>query len=1116
MSHGDEDVGLALSGILLLGLDPACGPYIYHQHPTDITADRSDRSIFSTFKNFTEVFLPRVELTGRVCWHYEADTTHLVMYVAMEFSGVHYSRNLLKATVCFVFDCPSMMTTSSTVLEDALRSYAVALLNVAELLKDLEKRYGYLFHYFDPRGDYYDAQRCLLSSFKKPELQPPPPTATMASLVGTIYQSTASPSSGGGGPPRVLSPTTTTTTLVTTTGTTGTTTTTTTSADDYSPPAVSLTPPAESHAPATLTITTTTTANTTGGAPLDIATSPLEAYTTSSSLDASYSLPAALLLRTSSEERPIHDGKLLHPLGLTPTTAAAVATSSAEGHPVHLDPGDILFTESYEVRSGGTASTAVPTVTPQDGTEQHPSSGSAGGCSPALLRRIYYGSSRRSAHDQSGGANNNNTNATSSSALLQQQQPSPAVPPRTHLTPSDNYNPRRLTTLPLSRASASDLHEAATAATADPASGAHDFTTATAAASGTFVDLYDLCFIMEKALDCVLEVGDSIPISERSSVTVRCGKRHGTGSAVRPLYPDQRVVPIVSPEEVLAWSAMVVGDIGSPAPDRGGHHHHNHLQQGSPPAGGRSITNPGIAATTTTTAVGTLQSPQRVWTGWSDLTVTDVYEGIDGVRTVEEVISYYCRTNNNNLNQQNCSGLVEPWVWEVLYELQAPSTETPTAGCKRGGGAAGNNNSAGGGGRTPTSSLEPNFSNARPTGRQAALHQRKSKIRAAKRLASMADINQAAARASITSLSSSFAAPTSPSIQNIPRRVLYGLEALQHLQQCNWIMVLDPITSSSVYVCTPQLYAVMSSTEDGDDVAIHDALGRRLLAVNDALLQINLAIKQQQQQKLQQYQQQNQQGSSPAPEIPPTSQRGGVRDAAMAQLQLEPSFVLSRRLDSAEVISDGTWEGMTPMKAIPSTQTANFSPSARSLNMATPPPLTVLPATISTAAPPAVPALSIGDEIVDTPSERRRIGNILNLAAQQGYPPLSLLARCRRMSTPPTNMEMNEEDFGDRTPPECDVSQQNQQVTPSRHTYTDEVASTILNSNALDEQIELATSAAFRALVRFQYCSVASVTAEMRRCPFWGEWFSSWAPEVMVALVEFGVMNGWLFESDGS
>jgi hypothetical protein len=205
---------------------------------------------------------------------------------------------------------------------------------------------------------------------------------------------------------------------------------------------------------------------------------------------------------------------------------------------------------------------------------------------------------------------------------------------------------------------------------------------------------------------------------------------------------------------------------------------------------------------------------------------------------------------------------------------------------------------------------------------------------------------------------------------------------------------------------------------------------------------------------------------------------------------------LSRRTDSSDMVTDAgvLWEGLqaegSPSSALILQSAQDAQPQQHKL-------------------PLDVEEVDVEVVVDDSQAERERIGRVLNLAAQQGYP--SPNSRSRRVTQEPGH------DFGIASPGHNDNPTPSPRYTrDDAHNEQHNCDASLDDDGALQEEVELASSAALCALMRFQFCTVASVTRQMRSCAYWGHYFSNWAPECVIALIEFALLNGWIKENDGS
>ncbi|CCW61951.1 unnamed protein product [Phytomonas sp. EM1] len=102
------------------------------------TGDRGIRGLI-------DLFVPRSEFCHRVLWLHPAESGFFYLYYPEEIPGEHYQRKTLRYSLCFMFQVDShWMTIGESLIRRLVKPYSMMLRNVAEKLRYAEVKYGYI------------------------------------------------------------------------------------------------------------------------------------------------------------------------------------------------------------------------------------------------------------------------------------------------------------------------------------------------------------------------------------------------------------------------------------------------------------------------------------------------------------------------------------------------------------------------------------------------------------------------------------------------------------------------------------------------------------------------------------------------------------------------------------------------------------------------------------------------------------------------------------------------------------------------------------------------------------------------------------------------------------
>lgn len=94
---------------------------------------------------YNDVFVPRSEFCRRVLWLYPAESGLLFLYYPEDIPGEHYQRKTLRYSLCLVFRVDhKRMTIGDGLLHQLVHPYSVVLTNIAEELREAELKYAYM------------------------------------------------------------------------------------------------------------------------------------------------------------------------------------------------------------------------------------------------------------------------------------------------------------------------------------------------------------------------------------------------------------------------------------------------------------------------------------------------------------------------------------------------------------------------------------------------------------------------------------------------------------------------------------------------------------------------------------------------------------------------------------------------------------------------------------------------------------------------------------------------------------------------------------------------------------------------------------------------------------
>ncbi|CCW66295.1 unnamed protein product [Phytomonas sp. Hart1] len=126
---------------------------------TTVTTATGDRGI----GGLIDLFVPRSEFCHRVLWLHPAESGIFYLYYPEEIPGEHYQRKTLRYSLCFMFQVnPHWMSIGESHIQQLVKPYSMMLRNVAEKLRYAEVNYRYISRALTatnvfPSGHFADA-----------------------------------------------------------------------------------------------------------------------------------------------------------------------------------------------------------------------------------------------------------------------------------------------------------------------------------------------------------------------------------------------------------------------------------------------------------------------------------------------------------------------------------------------------------------------------------------------------------------------------------------------------------------------------------------------------------------------------------------------------------------------------------------------------------------------------------------------------------------------------------------------------------------------------------------------------------------------------------------------